>query len=1010
MSRLFLLIGYFFAFTFQLQAQPYGAAGSQTAVTRSQNPSFWGYYEYLPEDFDINSGDKYPVVLYLSGIGQKGDGEGDLSKIIRNGPAKLINNGQDYPAIVISPQSSSGWFGVNQCQQFYDYLVQNYPVDTTRFYVTGLSAGGGSTWQFAEAHPELIAGIVPICGANKVSNPATQLQNVPIWAFHNFNDFTIPRSFTEVNVDRITNISATVMSVYPFVNGNQPAAHHYTLGFDNGQWQATQGVVTPTSNLTYTVYKNGGHNAWSATYDNQDMWDWLFAQSKGSLPPSVDAGSDITISESATSLNLNGSVSVPSGRTVVNYNWSKISGPSVDLSGANTATLTLTNFVPGDYTFEFSIIDSEGFSASDNVNVTVQAYNEAPVSDAGSDVNATTASTNISIDGSGSFDPDGTIQSYLWNILSAPSQTSLVVCLNFAETGITAASPWNNTDGSTNAGQKISNAINTQGGATGINVAFQDSWGGSKLGGANTGNNSGALPDDVMETTYWFQNDQKEIRITGLEAGSVYDFTFFGSRNGGGDKTTVYAIGSASGSLNASNNSTEIVKLESITADANGEVLIEISNGGSAAYGYLNAIIIESDGVNLDNTDQAVATLSNFEAGTYTLELEVTDNNGLSDKDTVLVNVSVANNAAPVADAGADQTVSVGQTVTLDGLSSYDPDGTITSYQWSLTQTSAQEALKVSINFAQPGYTYGNHWNNTDGSINTGTKIYNAIDENGVNTGVSLTFLDNWGGKKTGGETTGNNSGVFPDEVMRTCYWFRDDQKEVRIAGLNPGYRYNFTFFGSRDGGGDKTTVYTIGSQSDSLDAADNTSEVAVLTDVLADANGEVLVIINNGQNAAYSYLNALTIESQGYNLENDDQAIATLTNLDEGSYTFALQVTDNLGGTATDSVTVNVTTTTQAATSSYPINTNSLAEGFNSLDQIQVNAFPNPSADGLFYLESEEETYNIRVMDLNGRTVEQFELQGRRLVDLTLESEKIFVVHMTSSSGEYRTIKLLKK
>ena len=63
-----------------------------------------------------------------------------------------------------------------------------------------------------------------------------------------------------------------------------------------------------------------------------------------------------------------------------------------------------------------------------------------------------------------------------------------------------------------------------------------------------------------------------------------------------------------------------------------------------------------------------------------TFKLTVTDNDDLTSSDTVTITVNTPE--APVADAGPDQSVAEGGTVTLNGLNSYDPDGTIASVQW----------------------------------------------------------------------------------------------------------------------------------------------------------------------------------------------------------------------------------------------------------------------------------------------------------------------------------------
>ncbi|TSE10130.1 DUF5018 domain-containing protein [Aquimarina algiphila] len=263
---------------------PYGNAGEHTAVKLSEatdNPPY-GFYEYLPIDFSPSSSKKYPLLIFYHGIGQKGNGSEDLSKVLVNGPPKLIKNGKDFEAIVISPQSPNGWFGGNSFLSLYNYLIKNYPIDINRVYVTGLSAGGGGTWKALESHHDKIAAAVPICGANRLVQPADFLINSKIWAFHNFEDKRVGRATTIDNVNRVANTGTSVMAVYPYGDGSRTVANEdYTMHFntDTDKWSTNQGINKPNQNMAFTMYKLGGHDAWTKTYNNEKVWDWLFAQS-----------------------------------------------------------------------------------------------------------------------------------------------------------------------------------------------------------------------------------------------------------------------------------------------------------------------------------------------------------------------------------------------------------------------------------------------------------------------------------------------------------------------------------------------------------------------------------------------------------------------------------------------------------------------------------------------------------------------------------------------------------
>ena len=118
---------------------------------------------------------------------------------------------------------------------------------------------------------------------------------------------------------------------------------------------------------------------------------------------------------------------------------------------------------------------------------------------------------------------------------------------------------------------------------------------------------------------------------------------------------------------------------------------------------------------NIANGSDSTTIVGNLKSGTYQFELEVTDNRGLSARDTVLVTVDdPGTNRPPVADAGPDTTIMLpANTINLDGSRSTDPDNNIASYSWakisgptSFGITNANEAQTQVTNLVQGVYEF----------------------------------------------------------------------------------------------------------------------------------------------------------------------------------------------------------------------------------------------------------------------------------------------------------------
>lgn len=194
------------------------------------------YLLHLPKDYDQK--DKWPLILFLHGRGERGD---DLDLVKKHGLPRLIEEGQEFPFIVVSPQCPlSGMWWLDQIEflnALLDDVIERYKVDTKRIYLTGLSMGGAGTWYLAGRYPERFAAIAPICGAG-MRWLAEPLAQKPIWVFHGDADTIVPVARSQEMVEALKQV------------GNNPR---------------------------FTVYPGVDHNSWDLTYSNPELYSWFLS-------------------------------------------------------------------------------------------------------------------------------------------------------------------------------------------------------------------------------------------------------------------------------------------------------------------------------------------------------------------------------------------------------------------------------------------------------------------------------------------------------------------------------------------------------------------------------------------------------------------------------------------------------------------------------------------------------------------------------------------------------------
>ena len=216
-------------------AEPKAAPGhqSQCQLERTVKVTL-KYLLYLPKEYDQKP--SWPLMLFLHGAGERGD---DLTLVQKHGPPKLIEAGQEFPMIVVSPQCPKGrWWEPLELATLVDEIVEKYKVDQDRIYVTGLSMGGFGTWTLVAYQPDRFAAIVPICGGGE-PHTAKMFPHVPAWVFHGAKDPVVSVERSEKMVDALKKSGG---------------------------------------NVKFTVYPEARHDSWAETYANPQLYEWLLQQ------------------------------------------------------------------------------------------------------------------------------------------------------------------------------------------------------------------------------------------------------------------------------------------------------------------------------------------------------------------------------------------------------------------------------------------------------------------------------------------------------------------------------------------------------------------------------------------------------------------------------------------------------------------------------------------------------------------------------------------------------------
>jgi predicted peptidase len=261
------------------------------------------YFVYLPKGYDQKQDKKWPVLVFLHGNGERGNGQDELDYVLIHGPLyEAWIQKRDLPFVMVVPQLhmfgrdtlglgyidnritdwipkrlengvperpkdyiikeqmlgaasntipsktnyfNGGWNAVEtDVLAMLDKTLENYKTDKNRVYLSGISYGGFGTWYIASKNPQRFAAINPVVGyGHPYLMDSIAKHKIPVWNIAGGRDNVVPSKY-----------------FYEGLNKLEALGHH---------------------NIRFTNHEDTGHDgAWRRIYAGDDIYNWLLENHK----------------------------------------------------------------------------------------------------------------------------------------------------------------------------------------------------------------------------------------------------------------------------------------------------------------------------------------------------------------------------------------------------------------------------------------------------------------------------------------------------------------------------------------------------------------------------------------------------------------------------------------------------------------------------------------------------------------------------------------------------------
>jgi hypothetical protein len=505
-------------------------------------------------------------------------------------------------------------------------------------------------------------------------------------------------------------------------------------------------------------------------------------------------------------------------------------------------------------------------------------------------------------------------------------------------------------------------------------ISLVSSWDGAYATGMNTGSNSGIYPDNVLENFYFGSTfNPYTFKVTGLSSSKKYALVFFAGYPWSpsdqatyGNMITNYTVGSQTVSLNVANNINQTVQLSGLSPDGTGAITVTVAKPLGSAYCLINDMQILS--YDAPATVAALLPPTNLVANGLTgnsIQLKWINSPDTRTGLEIWRATNPGGTFSLLAAVGGNVTTYTDVNLPKNSTYFYEVREVVSGPQFSgFSNIAGGSTVQYTVNLSLNSQAVNNQpapWNDVNFLMTAGTGLTNMMDMNGQATGIGFNMVTEFTSFNDQlGLTTGNNSGVVPDDVMKTFYYnSQGDTARMSITGLPRTGIFNFGFYaGTNFSNAPTVGVYQIGNQAVSLNAFNNTSNMVFINGVKPDSTGTVNIAFYTDVTTPYAMWTSLTIQG----MPSPD--------------VIAADSAGTAGVIAASIKTPGVLTGTAAALAVSP--------AASSASSLQLNgafrAYPNPFVDNVtvnFDFQQNVGKFTLVVVDVAGRILQKQEFNN---------------------------------